>query len=83
MNTLGNDKFKERLPYFAKKTKDGYDFSYRTQEEYDRELQYAIDAGVDFFAYCWYPDTLGERKFWKDLGSTLLWEHYPELNLGR
>ena len=83
LNTLGNDTYKDRLPYFTKKTKDGYDFSYRTQEEYDRELQYAIDAGVDFFAYCWYPDTLGERKVWKDLGSTLLWEHYPELNLGR
>ena len=83
LNTLANDTYKSRLPYFAE-VKDGeYDFSYRTQEEYDVELQYAVDAGVDFFAYCWYPDTLGERKFWKDLGSTLLWEHYPELNLGR
>lgn len=83
LNTLGNDKYKDRLPYFAQKKGNGYDFSYRTQEEYDRELRYAIDAGVDFFAYCWYPDTLCERNFWKDLGSSLLWEHYPELNLGR
>lgn len=83
LNTLGNDMYKSRLPYFAE-FKDGkYCFAYRTQEEYDRELRYAVDAGIDFFAYCWYPDTLGERTFWKDLGSTLLWEHYPELNLAR
>jgi len=83
LNTLGNDTYEGRLPYFAEKKNGKYDFSFRTQEEYDRELQYAIDAGVDFFAYCWYPNTLGERKFWKDLGSTLLWEHYPELNIAR
>lgn len=83
LNTLGNDTYKDRLPYFAKVENGEYNFSFRTQEEYDIELQYAIDAGIDFFAYCWYPDTLGERTFWKDLGSTLLCEHYPELNLAR
>lgn len=83
LNTLGNDTYKNRLPYFAKEKDGEFDFSYRTQEEYDIELRYAIDAGIDFFAYCWYPDTLEERTCWKDLGSTLLWEHYPELNLAR
>lgn len=83
LNTLGNDTYKNRLPYFAKFINGEYNFTYRTQEEYDHELQYAIDAGIDFFAYCWYPDTLVERKFWKDTGSTLLWEHYPELNIAR
>lgn len=83
LKALGNDTYKSRLPYFAKEKNGEYDFSYRTQEEYDRELLYAVEAGIDFFAYCWYPDTLSERTCWKDIGSKLLWEHYPELNIAR
>lgn len=83
LKALGNDTYKSRFPYFAKEKNGEYDFSYRTQEEYDRELLYAVEAGIDFFAYCWYPDTLSERTCWKDIGSKLLWEHYPELNIAR
>lgn len=83
LSTLGNEKYEHRLPYYAKKENGEYDFSYRTQEEYDRELKYAVDAGIDFFAYCWYPDTLGERNFWKDSGNSILSTHYYELNIAR
>ncbi len=59
--------FPERLPFYVNMTENGYSLRERTQEDYDRELQYAIDAGIDFFAHCWYTrhvidgDDLGEH----------------------
>ena len=53
--SLGEPKFRDRTPYYALDLDDGkIDFPERTQEAYDREMQYAIDAGIDYFAYCWY-----------------------------
>lgn len=55
--SLSGDAFKNRLPYYACLDADGRAvFPERTQADYDRELQYAIDAGIDYFAYCWYTD---------------------------
>lgn len=56
MNSLGCEKWKSRLPYYAVKDGDGWRFPERTQRDYDRELQFAIDAGIDYFAYCWYTE---------------------------
>ena len=54
-NSLGPEKFRDRTPYFAKVVAPGeIEFPERTQADYDREFQYAIDAGIDYFAYCWY-----------------------------
>ena len=54
-NVLGPEKYRDRTPYFAKEIDDDkIEYSYRTLAEYERELQYAIDAGIDYFAYCWY-----------------------------
>lgn len=54
-SSLGEPRFRDRTPYNAIDLGDGkIDFPERTQESYDREMQYAIDAGIDYFAYCWY-----------------------------
>lgn len=85
LRNLGNDKYKARLPFYAKKHGDDYEIPLRTQEEYDKELMYAIEGGIDFFAFCWYPDTVAEKRtIWKDDERyTYLSEHYPELNIAR
>ena len=57
LNTLGNEKYAERLPYYATKDENGgYSIPMRSREQYDEELRMAADAGIDFFMYCWYPD---------------------------
>ena len=61
-----------------------YVVPYRTVSDYEKELCYAIDAGIDFFAYCWYPDTIGERNIWHDDSRyTFLNDYYPPLNYAR
>lgn len=83
LNTLGREEHSHRLPYYAiKKPDGGYAIPMRTQEDYDRELTIAADAGIDFFMYCWYPD--GATP--KDIGEEsydFLTEHLPELNRTR
>ncbi|MBO5220457.1 MAG: hypothetical protein J6C52_13600 [Clostridia bacterium] len=55
--SLSPKKFRTVTPYYADILgEDKISYHYRTQEEIDRELQYAIDAGIDYFAYVWYPD---------------------------
>ena len=53
--SLGPEHWRDRTPYYAKVIgKDKIDIPYRTLAEYEIELQYAIDAGLDYLAYCWY-----------------------------
>ena len=81
--TLGNAEFAHRLPFFAVETPDGgCGFPDRTQEEYDREFAFAADAGIDFFACCWYPDSPGERPIGVEKTPQLT-DHLHELNRGR
>ena len=52
---LSPAKYRTITPYYADVlAEDKIDYHYRTLEEYEIELQYAIDAGIDYFAYCWY-----------------------------
>jgi len=61
--SLSPSKFRHATPFYADvKGPDSIDYHWRTVEEYEREMQYAIDAGIDYFAYCWY----GEMKDGKD-----------------
>lgn len=54
-SSLGPEHWRDRTPYYAKVIgKDKIDIPYRTLSEYEVELQYAIDAGLDYLAYCWY-----------------------------
>ena len=81
---LGVEEFKNRLPFFAKKSENGFDIPPRSQKDYDLELQYAIDAGLDFFAYCWYPDDNEPRNFGKTAPIyDYLDPHFHELNVSR
>lgn len=80
LNSLSNPVHNTRLPYYAKKDIEGnYFFPERSDEEYDEELKMAIEAGVDFFAYCWYPDGVGERVIGEEAYPEIA-EHLPELN---
>lgn len=54
--SLGDEQFLNRIPYFAQRIdKNRISFNNRSQQDYDRELLYAIEAGIDYFAYVWYP----------------------------
>ena len=79
LNTLGQPKHAHRLPYYAiKKAEGGYAIPLRTQEQYDKELTMAVNAGIDFFMYCWYPDGATPQ----DIGGKrdFLTQNLPELN---
>jgi len=60
-DTLSQQKFHFRVPYFANLHSDGVTISYPepTQELFDQEMQYAADMGIDYFAYCMYEDNSG------------------------
>ena len=52
--SLSPAKYRHRTPYYADIISENKIAFHKTsQEEYDKELQYAIDAGIDFFAYTW------------------------------
>ena len=43
--------FRHCTPFYADvKAPDRIDYHWRSIEEYEREMQYAIDAGIDYFA---------------------------------
>lgn len=55
--TLGNKKWRYCTPYYADIiSDDAISFHYKSAEEYDRELRYAIEAKIDYFAYVWHTD---------------------------
>lgn len=83
IRSLGDKNHVHRLPYYAKKDAEGnYYIQERTQEDYNRELQYAIDGGLDFFLYCWYPDGEEPREIGTEANPELA-EHFPTLNTMR
>lgn len=53
---LSPAEFHNRAPFFAHITKDGkVDFDEKhTRANFEREMEYAAGAGIDYFAYCWY-----------------------------
>ena len=54
---LSPERYRARVPYYADITKEGnVVFPRKDAESVGRELQYAVDAGIDYFAYCWYPE---------------------------
>jgi hypothetical protein len=58
--TMGPEKFHSKAPWFSKViSKDSISIDGTTQEIMDEEIAYAKDAGIDYWAYCWYPDGCG------------------------
>lgn len=55
--SLSPAKYRYATPYYADVVgPDKIDYRWRTVGEYEREMRYAIDAGIDYFAYCWYGE---------------------------
>ncbi len=60
--SLSPNQFRYRTPYYAHiEGENKIRYSYKTQEEFDRELEYAIEAGIDYFAYTWYTEEKPDR----------------------
>lgn len=57
--SLSKQEFHWRAPFFATVTDEGKIFIPEyNQEIFDREMKYAIEAGIDYFAYVWYNSTM-------------------------
>ena len=57
--SLSPAKYHFRAPFYAQVTGDGrIVIPAYTQAEFDREMEYAIEAGIDYFAYVWYDSGL-------------------------
>ena len=61
--TLSFKKWRYCTPYYADIiSEDNICCHYRTAEEYDRELEYAIAAKIDYFAYVWHTDNKNAKQ---------------------
>ncbi len=57
--SLSPAKYHFRAPFYAQVTEEGgVEIPSYTQAEFDREMEYAIEAGIDYFAYVWYNSEL-------------------------
>ena len=57
--TLSPKEFHFRAPFFAEVTETGgIIIPEYTQEIFDKEMEYAIDAGIDYFAFYWYDNAM-------------------------
>ncbi len=55
--TLSPAHYHFMAPFFAEYVgKNQIRFPEATQEQFDKEAELAIKAGIDYFAYCWYRD---------------------------
>ena len=53
--SLNPKKYHFRAPFFARiNEEDRVVIPEYTQEIFDREMEYALDAGIDYFSYVWY-----------------------------
>ena len=56
IRSLSQAKYRTWVPFYAELLdSENIDYRWRTVEEYERELRYAIKAGIDYFAFVWYP----------------------------
>ena len=56
--SLSPPEYHFRAPFFAKVAGGDIVIEEYTQKIFDREMQYAIQAGIDYFAYVWYTDAM-------------------------
>lgn len=57
VTSLSPAKYRDRVPFYGEiLDEDHIRFHERTDEELTRELEFAIDAGIDYFAYVWYGE---------------------------
>ena len=61
--SLSPAEFHFRAPFFARVTDEGgIIIDAYTQEIFDREMQYAMQAGLDYFAYVWYAAPMNKAR---------------------
>ncbi|MBD3235210.1 MAG: T9SS type A sorting domain-containing protein [Candidatus Eisenbacteria bacterium] len=61
--SLGPSEFHWKAPFYSILASDHQILARATtQEIIDAELQYACEAGIDYFAYIYYPDALGTAR---------------------
>ncbi len=57
--SLSKKEFHFRAPFYAEVTNEGnIIIPEYTQEIFDKEMEYAIEAGIDYFAYVWYDSDM-------------------------
>jgi len=61
--TLSPAEYHWRAPFFAKITEEGnIEMPEYTQEIFDKEMEYAIEAGIGYFAYLYYDGPMGTAR---------------------
>ena len=61
-NSLSPEKYRTWTPYYASIDEaDSISYKRRTPKEYEKEISYARTAGIDYFAFVWYPKEGSER----------------------
>ena len=82
--SLAPEKFRDRTPYYAKVLgRDRIDYPVRILAEYEVEMRHAIDAGIDYFAYCWYDCTPVKGRHLVESALATADEHTCELTQAR
>ena len=56
INSLSQAKYRTWVPFYADIIdRERVSYHTRTPKEYEAEMRYAIEAGLDYFAFVWYP----------------------------
>ena len=54
-NSLSPKEYQNRAPFYSRITEEGrVTFSNYNEDLFNQEMEYAISAGIDYFAYCYY-----------------------------
>ena len=57
--TLSNPKYHNRLPFYSQMENNLINIRCTSEEIIRREIEYAYNYGIDYFAFCWYPPNSG------------------------
>jgi len=58
--TLGPEQYHCRIPFYGKIiSRDSVECRCTTQSVINKEINYAVKAGIDYWAFCWYPNRSG------------------------
>lgn len=61
--TLSPAEYHFRAPFFANVTEEGkIEMPEYTQEIFDKEMEYAMEGGIDYFAYLWYDGEMSAAR---------------------
>lgn len=57
--TLSNSKYLSRRPFYTEIDDNKFKIQCTTEEIIKKEIEYASNYGIDYFAFCWYPHNSG------------------------